>query len=55
MTNSKKPQQKSALLAGHGIPDFAKISARDINEGIPNLLEELEEEFLELEKGLQRR
>ena len=54
MTPSKGSNIKPSILIGNGIPEFKKICPNDINTEIPNLLKELEADFLALENSLDR-
>ena len=47
-------KRKSSLLIGKGIPDFQKITPKDINNDLPDFLKELEEEFSELENKVDK-
>ena len=50
MSKSKTP----ALLQGEGIPDFIAITPEQVQEHIPTLLSDLNEQFSQLEKNLEQ-
>jgi len=46
-------QNKVAILAGEGLPDYSQITAKQIEEHIPSLLKELSSRFNRLENQIE--
>ena len=44
--------QPTALLKGEGLPDFDKITPKEITENIPKLIKDLNEKLNKLEEQL---
>ena len=55
MNRTTQKQNKSPLLTGHGLPEFKEITPSQINRDIPALLEELTEQFSEIETNLKKK
>tara|TARA_Y100001968_G_scaffold269529_1_gene260375 strand:- start:4813 stop:6945 length:2133 start_codon:yes stop_codon:yes gene_type:complete len=50
-----KQNKKPAILAGEGLPNYKEITPNEINEHLPNLLEEVNRKLIRLEESLDEK